>query len=73
MNTITKELLATVERLDVDQQVEVLKFATAKADEPYIMSEAEIAACEESYKDTSRGIFAPKEALQATLKKLRNA
>lgn len=73
MNTITKKLLSTVEQLDADRQADVLAYAAAKVEEPHVMSKAELIACEEGYKNSSRGIFAPKEALQDTLKKLRNA
>jgi len=73
MNTNLKEALDKVSQLDAKTQAEIAEFINAKADGLYVMSEAEVAACEEGYRDSSKGIFAPKEALKKTLAKLRNA
>jgi len=73
MNTKLKNALKKVDQLDAKAQAELVSFIEAKAEEPYIMSEAEIAACEEGYKDSSRGIFAPEDALEKHLARLRSA
>ena len=73
MNTILKEALDKVPQLDAKAQAEVAEFINAKVDGLYIMSEAEVSAFEEGRKDSSRGNFAPKDALERTLAKLRSA